>query len=192
MAGATMSRAERSELGQLIRKRERVMKSAASERSAQILAEFDRQSAAIYAYDDDAVWKKAAEAAKAAVADAQIVIEMRCKELGIPPEFAPGLSVGWYGRGQNAAADRRSELRRLAKSRIEAIEKEAVTKIERLSLTAQTEVIASGLESDAARNFLESMPALEKLMPQIDVGEVKALIDAKHAKRDQERDFYER
>lgn len=189
MTGATMTKAERSELGQLIRKRERVMKAAASERSAQILAEFDRQSAAIYAYDDDDVWKKAAEAAKAAVAEAQAVVEARCKELGIPPEFAPGLSVGWYGRGQNAAAERRSELRRLAKSRVEAIEKEAATKIERLSLTAQTEVIANGLESDAARRFLESMPSLETLMPQIDAGEVKALIDAKHNKRDRDEDY---
>jgi hypothetical protein len=104
------------------------------------MAEFDTQSAQIYAFDDDAVWKAATLAAQAAVAAAQAEIAARCAELGIPPEFAPGISFGWHGRGENAVAGRRAELRRMAKSRVEAIELEAVTKIERLSLAAQTEV----------------------------------------------------
>ena len=45
-----MTKSERSELGQLIRKRERVMKAAAAERAAQMIAELDTQSAAIYSF----------------------------------------------------------------------------------------------------------------------------------------------
>lgn len=177
MTVSGMTKAERTELGQLIRKRERVMKADAATRSAQMLAEFDAQSAAIYSFDDDETWRAATLAAQEAVAAAQQMIADRCREMGIPAEFAPGVSMGWYGRGQNAVASRRAELRRMAKSRIEAMELEARAKIERLSLTAQTEVITHGLQSDAAKTFLEAMPSLEALMPSLDAGEIKALID---------------
>ena len=134
-------------------------------------------------FDDDDVWKAAHEAAAKASSEAQEAIIVRCRELGIPAEFAPGVVMGWYGRGQNAVAGRRAELRRMAKSKIDLIEAEAKTKIERLSLAAQTEVIANGLESEAARTFLEKMPSLESLMPPIDAGEIKALIDHRHRER---------
>lgn len=179
-----MTKSERVELGQLIRKRERVMKSLAAERAANMLAEFDAQSAAIYSYDQDEIWKKSTEEAEKVVAEANKTIAARCQELGIPKEFAPSLSFGWYERGQNAVASRRAELRRMAKSRIAAIEKEALTKIERLSLTAQTEVIANGLESAAARRFLEKMPELESLMPAINAAELKQIQDAKSKTND--------
>lgn len=174
-----MTKAERAELGQLIRKRERVMKAAAAERSAQMMAEFDAQCAAIYSYDDDAVWKAATEAAHAVVLQAQVQVAERCRELGIPPEFAPNLSFHWYGRGQNAVSSRRTELRRMAKSRVEQIELETRTHIERLSLAAQTEVISQGLQSTAATEFLEKMPAVDDLMPSLKVPDVTALLDNK-------------
>ncbi len=181
---ARMTKGERAELGQLIRKRERVLKAAAEERSAQMLAEFNIQLAAIYRFDDDEVWKEAHQAAEVAVNAANEAIAARCVELGIPREFAPGVGFGWYDRGQNAVANRRAELRRAAKSRIQVIEKEARTRIERMSLEAQTAVIANGLESAAAKLFLEQMPPIEALMPPVDAEEIKALIDARHKKDD--------
>ncbi|OFX03906.1 MAG: hypothetical protein A3E78_07435 [Alphaproteobacteria bacterium RIFCSPHIGHO2_12_FULL_63_12] len=178
-----MTKGERMELSSLIRKRERVMKMQADERAAAMLADFDAQSATIYAFDDDAVWKEATKVAAEAVKAAQEQIEERCKALGIPREFAPGLHFGLHGRGQNEVQTRRVELRRAAKSRIEAIMIEAKAKIERLSLDAQTEVIASGLESAAAKTFLEAMPTLELLMPTINAVEVKQLVDQRHDAR---------
>jgi hypothetical protein len=155
------------------------MKSIATERAAAMLAEFDQQLAAIYSFDDDEVWERANAEAEKAVNEANEKIAERCNQLGIPKEFAPSLAFGWYGRGQNAVASRRVELRRMAKSRIAAIEKEATSKIERLSLTAQTEVIANGLESAAARDFLEKMPTIESMMPTINAVELKQIQDAK-------------
>jgi hypothetical protein len=175
-----MSRGERAELGQLIRKREKVMKSKAAERSAQMLADFDAATAKIYHFDEDAVWAEAQREAQSAIDSASAMIAARCLELGIPAEFAPGLTMYWHGRGQNAVRDRRVEMRRAAKSRIDAIEKEAISKIERLSLEAQTEVLANGLESEAARSFLNTLPPIEKMMPTIEVREVEQLIEAKH------------
>ena len=174
-----MTKSERAELSSLIRKRERVMKAAARERSTTLLAEFEAQSARIYSFNEDEVWKQATLAAKEAAVQANEVILARCRELGIPSEFAPGVNFSWYGRGENAVAERRAELRRVAKAKIDRFEAEAVTRIERLSLSAQTEVVISGLESIAAKDFLERMPSIDELMPMIDAGEIKSLVDAK-------------
>lgn len=189
--GDGMTKGERMEMGQLIRKREKVMKSQAQERSAALLAEFDAQSAKIYHYDDDPVWAKVEAEARQAVEAAQRAIHDRCKELGIPDEFAPSVAFQWYGRGHNAVALRRQELRRAAKSKIEALEREAITKIERMSLDAQTEVIASGLTSDAAKTFLNAMPSMDSLMPPIEIGEMQALIDKRHADSRREIGHYD-
>jgi hypothetical protein len=182
---ATMTKGERAELLSLVKKREKVMKSQAQERSAALLAEFDAQSAKIHHYDEDTVWNQLFTEAEAAIAKAQEEIARRCAERGIPKEFAPGIHFGWMGRGHNAVAERRAELRRAAKSKIEAMEKEALTKIERLSLQAQTDIIASGLESDGAKAFLNAMPQLDQLMPPVEIGEMQALIDARKTERKQ-------
>lgn len=185
-----MTKGERQELTSLIRKREKVMKSAAEERSAMLLAEFDVQSAKIHHYDDDTIWKQIHADAAAAVEQAQEAVVARCKQLGIPEEFAPSLGFGWIGRGHNAVASRRQELRRAAKSRIEALEKEAVTKIERLSLQAQTEVLANGLETEAAKKFLAAMPDMAQLMPPVEIGEIQTLLESQRAQQRQIERYY--
>lgn len=174
-----MTKAERDALGALIRKREKVLKHHAAQRSAELLAEFDAQSAKIHHFDDDAVWAEATRTAQAAVEAARIQVAARCQELGIPVEFAPTLSFSWSGRGQNAWAERRVELRRAAKSRIEAIEATAIAEIEQMSLQAQTQVIAHGLESEAAKKFLEAMPAISTLMPTVAVDEIQQLVETR-------------
>ena len=180
-----MTKGERDQLLSLIRKREKVMRAKAQERSALLLAEFDAQSAKIHHWDDDAVWAKVHQQATLAVENARVTIAARCAEMGIPAEFAPDLKIYWSGRGHNAVMERRTELRRAAKSRIEAIETEALSKIEQLSLEAQTQIIAHGLESDAAKMFLDQMPALETLMPSLDFPRIQQLLDAKRAEERQ-------
>jgi hypothetical protein len=181
----TMTKGERDQLLQLVKKRERVMKTKAQERSAFLLAEWDAQSAKIHHWDDDAIWARAKEEATKAIETAKIAIAARCQELGIPAEFAPDLHMMWSGRGHNAVSERRAELRRAAKSRIDAIEREALSKIESLSLGAQTEIIAHGLESDAAKLFLETMPKIEQMMPTLEVTEIQSLVEAKRQQRKQ-------
>jgi len=179
-----MTKSERTELGQLIRKRERVMKSMVVERSSAMLAEFDLQLSSIYSYDDDETWKKAHDEAERVIEESNELIAKRCAEMGIPKEFAPSIRMGWFERGENAVKARRTELRQAAKSKIAALEKQAYAKIERMSLEAQTEVIANGLESAAARQFLEKMPTIEAMMPTLNAVEMKQIQDAKHIKQD--------
>ena len=163
---STMTKVERTDLARLIRRRAKLARDAATQRAAEVLADFERQIGTVYSYDEDEVWKAATEAAEEAVRDAQKVIAERCDELGIPPEFRPGVNFGWYGRGQNAAKDRRSELRKMATTQIAAAEKAARTKIEHYAVESETALIAEGLTSDAAKEFLTKMPAVETLMPE--------------------------
>lgn len=172
-----MTKGERTELLSLVRKRERVMKTMAAERSAQMMADFETQAAKIYSFNDDAVWAKAKEEADIAIRAAQIAIEERCSALGIPKEFAPSLDVHWYGRGENAFVQRMAELRRAAKKRVEAIEAEAVGRIERMALDAQAELLAHGLDTDAAVKFLGATQIdMAALMPSLVVMDIERII----------------
>ena len=92
-ADERMTKGEREDLQRLIRQREKVQKSAAKQRSTEMLADFESQIAAEYPFDDDAVWAAAAKAAEAEVEKAQERVAIRCQELGIPKQFAPGLHL---------------------------------------------------------------------------------------------------
>jgi hypothetical protein len=171
----TMTKGERDDLLRLVRQRERVLKSSASQRAAVMLADFEKQISTIYTFDTDEVWKQAVEEARDAVRAAQKRVEDRCKELGIPDEFSPQISgVAWLERGQNAWKQRREELRRVAKAEISAVEQHARVEIERMSIEAQTEIVAHGLQSEAAQAFLAQLPTVEKLMPTLDLPKIEA------------------
>ncbi len=172
-----MTSAERNDLRSLIRQRARLMKTQASQRGLELMAEFERQLSAVFSYDQDETWKGAHALAEQAVKDAQVVIEERCRELNIPKEFAPTISMMWFGRGQNAVRDRRTELRIAAKARLDALEATAKTEIERISVNGQTDLIADGLTSEAAQAFLERMPSTESLMPVLELNQVQGLLE---------------
>ncbi len=179
----TISKGEREDLLRLIKQREKTQKSAAAMRSAQLMADFEQQLSARYSFDQGLVWKKAFQTAEAEVKKAADAIAKRVKELGIPAQFAPGLNLFWHGRGENAVAERRGELRRAAKTRIEAIEHEACVQIEMASVAMQTNLLTHGLTSEAAQKFLEQMPSIESLMKGIEVKTIEALVDGSKRKR---------
>jgi hypothetical protein len=142
-----MTKAERTELGALVRKRERVLKTAASERAATLVVQFEQQLDTYYSFDQDAIWKAAYEEAEKVVAAASEQIKERNLALGIPTQFAPSLHLSWYGQGQQATKQRRGELRHIAMAQIDELTAKAKTNIERMSLEAQTEIVTNGLES---------------------------------------------
>ncbi len=169
-----MTRAERVELAKLARMRAKVARTEVDQRAAELRADVERQLSATYQFGDEA-WRDVTAAAQAAVAAADEQVAARCRELGIPDEFRPRLTVNWYGRGENATASRRAELRKTANAHIEAQAKGAKTTIEARALDVQTDLMAGGLTSAAARRFLAEMPTPAALMPTIDVGELQAL-----------------
>jgi hypothetical protein len=168
MAAVAMTKSEREDLQRLVRQREKVMKSAAAQRSAELLADFENQMGQEWAFDQDETWAQAAVAAKHFVDKCQEQIATRCRELGIPDRFAPSLSVNWQHRGYgNLVEKRRSELRTMARSRIAAIERKAITEIELSCLKAQEAIAVAGLTSDAAKAFIETLPTIDSLMPPL-------------------------
>ena len=177
MIPSKMTAAERNDLRSLIRQRARLMKTEVKQRRLELMSDFERQLSATFSFDQDEVWKGAHTIAEQAVKDAQVVIEERCRELKIPKEFAPTISMMWFGRGQNALKERRSELRIAAKARLDALEASAKTEIDRISVDGQTNLIADGLTSEAAQAFLEQMPSTESLMPVLELNQVRGLLE---------------
>jgi len=168
-----MSRQEREDLQRLLRQREKVQKSAAKQRSAELLADFDAQIQAQYSFDDDAVWRQAVLDVKPHVEAAKRVIAEQCQKLGIPPEFAPSISLNWANQGyRNAVKEERAELRKTAQSRIAAMEARAVTTIEAASVEAQTKLALAGVTSEAAGAFIADLPSVDTLMSRLSFDEV--------------------
>ncbi len=168
-----MTRRDREELQKIARLRAKVARDGVAEREAHLRAEAEEQLSAAYRFDDS-VWTDITSAAKAAVAAADEQVAARCRELGVPERFRPGLNIGWYTRGENAAASRRAELRRLAEARISAAGKQARTAIDKRTADVLTQLIAGGLESDQARAHLESIPTADQLMPAVNIAELEA------------------
>src|SRR5262245_65559925 len=116
---SAMTKSEREDLQRLIRQRERVLKSAAKHRTAELLADFENQMGSEFSFDDDAIWQEAMRDAEHEVVRAKQRIAARCRELGIPDRFAPNVGIHWHARGyENSVAKRRDELRRMAKVKI--------------------------------------------------------------------------
>jgi hypothetical protein len=55
----------------------------------------------------------------------------------------------------------------MAESRVEAIEAKAITEIELSCLEAQTQIAVAGLTSEVAKQFVESLPSVQSLMPAL-------------------------
>lgn len=177
-----MTKGERDDLVRLIKQRERVAKTAAEQRSAAMLAEFEERISATHKFATNEVWAAAVEAAVEAAKEANARVKAEADHLGIPEEFQPKLEYHWAQRGENEYRERREELRRVAKAEISSIEKLAMTQIETASLQAQTQIIANGLESEAALEFLSSLPAVETMMPALDIIQIQAKL-AERARR---------
>jgi hypothetical protein len=173
----TLSRSETHDLSMIIKDRTKVLKAHAEAQAAACLADFERKLASVYQWDQDDTWKRATLEAERVVAEAKAKIADRCQELGIPPRFAPDLTLVWSGRGENAIQSRRAELTRVAKSSVEAMVKAAITKIERQALDLRTQVVAFGLVSAEAKMFLESLAPIEDSMRVLDFAEVERKLE---------------
>jgi hypothetical protein len=181
-----MTRRERDDLAALARRREKVAKTAAKERSAHVLAEIEAKLSD--AFDaEDALWADVTRAAQAEIAKADAAIAARCREVGVPEKFRPTLDLLWRGRGVNADPGRRSELRRLAQARVAALEKSALAAIERASVETQTALLAGGLTTDEARGFLDAMPSVDGLLPPLTVEQLEAALPTGERTSERER-----
>ena len=182
-----LSRNETHDLSMIIKDRTKVLRAHAEEQAAACMADFERQMAASYTFDQDEVWQKATKEALNVVQASQEAIAKRCKELGIPASFAPTISASWQGRGENMLASRRAELRRVAQTSIAAMTKAAITKIEKQALDLRTQVVGMGLLSADAKLFLESLAPIEENMRALDFAEIEKRLEKEQQLRLEDR-----
>jgi vacuolar-type H+-ATPase subunit H len=163
-----LDRAEAHDLGMIIKERTRYLETVVDQLAAERLADFETKMAQVYRWDQDDVWEKATREAAEVVRKAQEQIEKRCKELGIPAQFAPGLELQWRSRGQNLAKSRREELRRVARGQIEAMKQKALSEVRKQGLDLRTQVVTMSVVSGSAKLFLESLAPVEDAMHALD------------------------
>jgi hypothetical protein len=171
-----MTKAERLELGKLIRLRANVAKADVAQMEARHLADIEAQLAAEYSANHSA-WAEITASAKQAVAKADAEIAERCRELGIPEKLRPSLHLGWGGRGENADRDRRAELRKAAQTELAARGQAAKVEIDRRAAHLLTQLAGGALGSSEAKAFLEAMPSIDELLPQIPLPELEESLD---------------
>jgi hypothetical protein len=167
-----MNLSERDRLAVHMRRVEGVAKTAAKQRSKELLAQMEEELSAVFSAEDE-LWRDVTREAMAFVREADARIAAICRERGVREEFRPSLSLGWSGRGQNASQERRAELRRLGQSRVAALEAAAITTIEKKSIEIQGVLVSGGLQSDEARAFMASMPTVEALMPPLKIDDLQ-------------------
>ncbi|MBA3719850.1 MAG: hypothetical protein H0W95_06140, partial [Nocardioidaceae bacterium] len=124
-----MTRADRGNLERLARKRAKVAKAMIGERVKALRSDVEDQLSADYSVDDE-VWADITRQAASAVAKADAQIAAACRRIGVSEDLRPSLTLGWSGRGENALASRRTELRRLAHARLDAAAESAKVAIE--------------------------------------------------------------
>ena len=168
-----MSARDSLALAEHIRRQERLGKAMVDVRASEMMADFEEQLATIYSWDEDATWTEAKATFDAALNEANAKIDTRCEELGIPKRFRPSLYGYWSGRSENATAGRRSELRKVAQTRIAALGKGARVEIGRQSLEIQTQLLSGRLTTQAAQDFLLAMPTAADLMPTLDARQLE-------------------
>jgi hypothetical protein len=167
-------KSERDELVKILKGRARVAQRVVDQRAAELEAHVEQQLAAKFTVDD-AAWRDLTATAAQVVEEADAELARRCRDLAIPEEFRPQLSLGWYSRGENADAKRRAELRKVALARIDALAKQARVEIETKALDGQTLLARGALESAEAQAFLAAMPTVEALMLALDVAQLGLL-----------------
>jgi hypothetical protein len=166
-----LSRRDHDDLAKLVRRQEQVAKTQAKRRAAELRADFEAQLATIFEANDER-WRLVTERLEEMTATANAEIKRVCLEEGVRPEFAPSVDLRWYGRGQNMEKERRAELRRVAETRIEALEQKAREEIELRSVEFQARLLGGVLETDSGHALLEAMPKAADLMPPLDAAEL--------------------
>lgn len=186
-----MTKADRANLERLARKRAKVAESMIGERVKALRADVEDRLTAEHKIDDE-LWADVNREAREAVAKADRHVAAACARLGIPENLRPSIRVSWSGRGDNALASRRTELRRLAYARIDAAAESAKVAIRANLLDVETELIRGGLESAAAIAFVDAMPSVEQLMPVVDVASLEPGVDRRPEDVDELAEYYRR
>jgi hypothetical protein len=162
----SMKVAERKEIATAIRANAKAALLEADARGKWMLADAEARLAAVYKADDEA-WADITAAARKYIAEADAAVAARCRQRGIPENLRPRLSEYWSSRGENMFKERRAELRRVAEAQVAAQVSKLKVKIARLEARQLTELVRTGLTSEEARAFVETVLKPDELLPPL-------------------------
>jgi hypothetical protein len=172
-----MTRGERDELATVVRMNAKVARNDVDARKTELLADFEEQIATLYKADDER-WAAAKDVAVRATDEANARIEAVFEEAGIPADYRPRLNLYWSSRGANATTERRTELRRVAASRLDAQARTAKVEIDRVEARLRSDLAARSLVTGEAKDWLSQLPSAAQLMPRLSVeDEVRRLLN---------------
>jgi hypothetical protein len=164
-----ITKADRDALIRIAKLRAKQAEREAETREKVLIAEVHDQLTAEFEANDR-LWADAVTVASEAVGKANAHIRAQCAAMGIPPQHAPQVTIQWMTRSPSYSdRSRRTELYKLAETRLAALTKQAKTMIQGAVLKVETELLTGGLESGQARAILESMPTVETLMPSLSI-----------------------
>lgn len=170
-AASVMTKSERDELAKVARMQAKVAKADIEQRQRDLLADVEGQLAAQYSAQHEA-WEELVAEAKLAVDAVDAEIARRAAEMGVPEQFRPSIGLDYYSRGGNGMASRRAELRKVAQTRLEADARKAKVEVDRRTAEICIQLASGGLSSPEAREFLDAMPRVDELLPNLRMPEL--------------------
>jgi hypothetical protein len=170
-----MTAAERNQLMVVANERAKLAKDAVRVAAADRLVELNHQLEAQWEVEDFTIAEERRELQRISK-EINERIQAKLDALGILRELQPAMSVGWLGY-PSVSRDRRGQLRQMLKDANDADVKRAHHTIDTWRTDTRERLVRQGLTSDAAVEFLDTLPAAGELLSELDVKalQVKAL-----------------
>lgn len=159
---AEMTKGERTELKQLLRRRFKQLRTDVRARAQEQIAEIDRLIVERHRARDEERIQLENEARKFAGECSAKMLEL-FEEGGYDLTGVPG--IVWDFRRIHWGDDGRIEMRRAALSSVEATVADALSKLERQETDLLQRLVIDAIESDAAVAFIETIPSVGELVP---------------------------
>lgn len=175
-----MTAAERTALLKLIARTARVAAADVEQLAAQRYAEFERQAQKVWDAQELGVKQLVADANTMLaphLAEIRQLVDERCAELGIIPEFRPHVTGEVKIYRPWVTKDRQAEMRRLVKVEIDAARKQAKVEVERSRAAVEAEILTGAITSDEGRAILDRLPSPAELLPAVDAQKILGVGD---------------
>lgn len=169
----TITKAERTELRSLVRRRFKLLHAEVDQRVTELQAELERGISERYAAADKA-WGDAVGLVHEAVKEANRAANdvMRAAVPDWPTGHDKEL-VGCYEQNLRQPTKDRADLRYQGQRRISAQAQAARLRLDQQEAELLTRLAMGALESDAAREFLTSIPTVSELVPAVRLRELE-------------------
>jgi hypothetical protein len=176
-----MTPGERNELKLLVNERARLEMTRLKSLAADRLVELNDQLEAQWREEDFQIRELMAQLRRDAE-EANARVQARCDELGILPELRPEIYAGMIR--PPTTSGRRSQLRQIAQDQNKAALAQAQHAVDTWKLETRTALVREGLTSEAAQQFLQSMPGADQLLPMVSVDQLLAELDTQSKQRE--------